>query len=137
MKRMRKELLSALVLLTPVVVSAQTQTIANIVGIFNVFVGVMLSVALLTYFFGMVLWSIRLGTWPSYRTEAIKIMEWSVAMLFMLIILLGVVQFFQNHQQAAAYVVSALVLIGIVWAVVLIMSDSGDGHDKGGGGHGE
>src|SRR3989338_6390335 len=86
----------------PTVVAAQTITQA--VGLFNVFV---------------VRW-VRLGTWPSYRTEAITIMEWSVVILFVLVVLLGIVQFFQEHRRAAAYIVSTIVLVLLIGAIVVI-----------------
>jgi hypothetical protein len=95
------------------------------VGIFNIFVGLMLTVALLTYALGFVMWVVRLGTWPSYRTEAVKIMEWSVAILFVLVVLLIIVQFFQMHTQAGLWILSAIVIIGIVWLIIWVLMDSG------------
>lgn len=117
--------LPLLVLFAPFAAQAQVATVGRVAGIFNVFVGLMLTAALVTYVFGFVMWWIRLGTWPSYRTEAIRVMEWSVAILFTLIVLLGIVQFFQQHQRAATYVISAIVLIIIIWAIVYIALHSG------------
>ncbi|OGG51999.1 hypothetical protein A3C18_04165 [Candidatus Kaiserbacteria bacterium RIFCSPHIGHO2_02_FULL_54_11b] len=95
------------------------------IGLFNVFVGLMLTAALLTYGIGFVIWSTRLGTWPTYRTEAIKIMEWSVVTLFVLVVLLAVVQFFQYHPREAAFVVSVIVAIIVVWIIVYLAAHSG------------
>lgn len=86
------------------------------------FVGLMLTAALLTYGLGFVIWLTRLGTWPTYRTEAIKIMEWSVVILFVLVVLLAIVQFFQYHPREAAFVVSAIVAIIIVGIIVFLAS---------------
>ncbi len=127
--------LCALVLV-PFIAQAQTAEISRIAGIFNVIVGLMLTVALTTYFGGLVLWWTRLGSWPSYRTQAIKVMEWSVATLFTLIVLLGIVQFFQNHQQETLYVISVIVVVGIIWMVLAIAKGSG-GKKKESGGKGE
>ena len=110
-----------LVLALPVCASAET-TFTQAIGIFNVFVGLMLTAALLTYGLGFIVWLCRLGTWPTYRTEAIKIMEWSVVILFVLIVLLAIVQFFQYHPREASYVVSAIVAIIIVWIIVFLAS---------------
>ncbi len=104
---------------------ANAQTISQAVGLFNVFVGLMLTAALLTYGVGMVVWWVRLGTWPTYRTEAIKIMEWSVVMLLVLVVLLAIVQFFQNHPRAAGYTVSIVVLVLIVWAILVMAAKGG------------
>jgi len=88
-------------LLLPALASAET-SFTQVIGLFNIFVGLMLTVALLTYFLGFFLWLCRLGTWPTYRTEAIKIMEWSVVILFVLVVLLAIVQFFQYHPKEAS-----------------------------------
>lgn len=100
------------------------------IGVFNVFVGLMLTLAILTYGLGFSLWLCRLGTWPTYRTEAIKIMEWSVVVLFVLVVLLAIVQFFQYHPRQAAFVVSAIVAIIIVWIIVYLAAHSGGGEKK-------
>ena len=100
------------------------------IGLFNIFVGIMLTVALFTYGLGFILWLCRLGTWPTYRTEAIKIMEWSVVILFVLVVLLAIVQFFQNHRQAATWVVSIIIGIFIIWVIVYLAAHSGGGKKK-------
>lgn len=108
----------------PTFASAET-SLTQAVGVFNVFVGLMLTAALLTYGIGFVIWSTRLGTWPTYRTEAVKIMEWSVVIIFVLVILLGIVQFFQYHPRQAAFVVSAILAVIIVWIIVYLAAHSG------------
>ncbi|MSU73895.1 hypothetical protein EXS56_02015 [Candidatus Kaiserbacteria bacterium] len=100
------------------------------IGLFNVFVGLMLTMAILTYGLGFFLWLCRLGTWPTYRTEAIKIMEWSVVVLFVLVVLLAIVQFFQYHPREAAWTVSVIVGIIIIWIIVYLAAHSGGGKKK-------
>lgn len=109
---------------------ASAQTISQAVGLFNVFVGLMLTAALLAYGIGFVVWITRLGTWPSYRTEAIKIMEWSVVILFVLVVLLGIVQFFQNHPRAAAYTVSVIVILLVGGVILFLAAKGGEKHEK-------
>ncbi len=116
------------VAMAPAVASAQT--LSKTVGFFNVFVGLMLTVAILTYGTGFIVWVVRLGTWPTYRTEAIKIMEWSVVILFVLVVLLGIVQFFQAHPRAAAYTVSAIVILLIVAAILFLAAKGGEKAEK-------
>lgn len=113
--------LAAIALALPAIARAET-TFTQVIGLFNIFVGLMLTVALLTYGLGFFLWITRLGTWPTYRTEAIKIMEWSVVILFVLVVLLAIVQFFQFHPREAAFVVSVLVAIIIVWIILYLAS---------------
>lgn len=105
---------------TPLAALAQVQTISRVLGLFNIFVGLMLVFALLTFATGFVIWSVRLGTWPTYRTEGVKIMEWGVAILFVLDVLLGLVQTFQRHPTGAAYFVSVAVVLLIIWVVVYL-----------------
>ncbi len=124
-------ILAPLVLMLPAVASAEA-SFTQAIGLFNAFVGIMLTVAMLTYGIGFIVWLVRLGTWPTYRTEAIKIMEWSVVMMFVLVILLAIVQFFQYHRREAAVVVSVIVAILIVWLILYIATKSGgkkDDHD--------
>lgn len=127
--RLSAHALPLLVLATPFLAQAQVGVVSQIVGIFNIFVGVMLTVALMVYAIGFVMWIIRLGTWPSYRTEAIRVMEWSVAILFTLVVLLGIVQFFQRHPQEATYVLSAVIIIAIIWIVVYLSTHSEEKKD--------
>ena len=103
---------------------------AQAIGLFNVFVGLMLTVALFTYGWGFILWLCRLGTWPTYRTEAIKIMEWSVVILFVLVVILAIVQFFQYYPRQAAWVVSIIVGIIIIWIILYLAAHSGGGKKK-------
>ena len=99
--------------------SATALEVSQVIGFFNVFVGLMLTAAILMYCGGFIAWLTRLGTWPSYRTEPIKIMEWSVVILFVLVVLLAIVQFFQDHPQTAAYVVSSIVVLLVVGGVLI------------------
>src|SRR3989338_2431657 len=117
------QLAALAVVATPLVASAQT--FSRVLGVFNVFVGLMLTAALLTYATGFIVWVIRLGTWPSYRTEAIKIMEWSVVILFVLVVLLAIVQFFQYHPKEAGWVVSVIVGLIIIWIILYLAAHSG------------
>src|SRR3989344_8156157 len=117
------QLAALAVVATPLVASAQT--FSRVLGVFNVFVGLMLTAALLTYATGFIVWVIRLGTWPSYRTEAIKIMEWSVVILFVLVVLLAIVQFFQNHPRTAGMIISFIVAAILIWIIVVLAAKSG------------
>lgn len=113
----------------PLFAQAQVGTVSRVAGIFNIFVGLMLTVALLLYALGFVMWVIRLGTWPSYRTEAVRVLEWSVAVLFVLIVILMIVQFFQRNPTAATYVLSAIVVVAVLGFIIYIMLGSGGEHE--------
>lgn len=110
----------ALVLALPLIAHAQVLTRAA--ELFNIFVGLLLTASLLTYGLGFVVWVTRLGTWPTYRTQGVKIMEWAVAQLFVLIVLLMVVQFFRDHPTAAARTVALIIILAAAWAILYTMT---------------
>jgi hypothetical protein len=91
--------------------------IATIVGLFNIIVGLMVVAAFLMMGGGIVLWYVRLGLFPSYRDEAIKMMQWGVAILFVLVVLLWVAQFVQTHKALATMVVIAVVAAAVAYFV--------------------
>ena len=107
-------------MLVPAVASAQSTltTISGIAGIFNVFVGVMLVLSIIMWVSGMILWAVRLGTYPTNRDEAIKILEYAVVVVFVLDVLLGVVEFVQRHTQTTLSILGFLVVIVIIAIVV-------------------
>ena len=108
--------------LLPAVASAQILT--RVSSLFNIFVGIMLAIAFVIYGTGFVVWVTRLGVWPSYRTEGVKITEWSVAVLFVLFVLLLVVRYFKDHPVGAAAVFAIVVILLFVWMIIYIMQHS-------------
>lgn len=122
----RAVFLASMLLLAPAPVLAQVAATGKVLGLFNIFVGLLLTVSILTYAVGFGMWATRLGTWPTYRTEAIKIMEWAVAQLFVLIVLLAIVQFFQRNPVAASYTISVVVAIAIIWMIIKVSSGGGE-----------
>jgi|SRR3989344_4754166 len=101
--------LFALAIITPT--PAEALTFVSVAELFNIFIGLMLTAALLLFFGGLWVYFSRLGTWPNNRDEALKIMEWGVAVLFTLIILLAIVQFFQRYPKVMSMVVAGIVIL--------------------------
>ncbi len=104
---------------------AHAEILSKAVGIFNIFVGLMLTTAIVTYAVGLIQWACRLGSWPSYRTVAIKVMEWAVVILFVLVVLLTIVQFIQNNAESARYVLSVLAVLIAIGVGVVVVAQSG------------
>lgn len=104
--------------------------LTDIAGLFNIFVGLMLVAALIAYGGGFIVWATRLGSWPSPRDEAIRIMMWAPAILFTLVVLLAVVQFFQNHPRAGAYILSTLALLVVIAVIVYLALHAGAEKDE-------
>lgn len=84
------------------------------VGLFNVFVGLMLVAACLLMGGGFVLWFTRLGAWPSYRDDAIHYMQWAVATLFTLVLILSTVKLVQSYPDKAMFVLGVVIVISVI-----------------------
>lgn len=125
---MRRALLPLSVVLLPSVASAQV--ISQVSGLFNIMVGLMLVFAFLFFFGGLGMWFVRLGTWPTYRDEAIRLMQWGVVILFVLAALLAIVQFVQKHVAAATFLVGIVIVIGVAWMVVTVSQAKGEDDEK-------
>ena len=93
-------------------------TFVQVLGVFNLFVGLFLVATLLVFASGVFVYFVRLGTWPTHRDTAIEVMEWGISMLFILIVILGIVQFFQRYP-GIALPLFAFVIIVIVGFFIL------------------
>ena len=76
------------------------------------------------------LWYVRLGTWPTYRDEAIAYMQWAVSILFVLVVLLGVAQFVQTHMAVSMLAIGAVVAAVVVYFVGTQLMTSGDDDEE-------
>ena len=100
-------------------------TISQFVGLFNIFVGLLLTLSVLLLGAGAILWVVRLGTWPTYRDDAIALMEWAVGILFTLVLLLLVAQFVQQKTAVAVYILG-FIIIGLVIYGLIKVNQAGD-----------
>lgn len=125
---MRRALLPAGVLLLPSAASAQV--LSQVSGLFNIMVGLMLVFSFLFFFGGLGMWFVRLGTWPTYRDEAIRLMQWGVVVLFVLAALLAFVQFVQKHVAIASLLAGLVVVAIVAWVFVTLSTAKGDDEKK-------
>lgn len=123
---------SAALVLSPSIVlaSTTTQLVSQIAGLFFIVVGLALVASLLMMGAGTIMWIVRLGTDNTYRNDAITIMEWSVATLFALILVLGVVEFVQSHTSATLYILSIAIILLLIWIAVTSGLFSGGGAEE-------
>lgn len=118
-----KRILPLIALLAPS--AAHAQVLSEVAGLFNIMVGLMLTLSFLMFFGGLGMWFVRLGTYPTYRDEAIKLMTWAVAILFVLAVLLAVVQFVQRHTALASFLVGVAIVIAVAWVAVKVSQTKG------------
>ncbi len=101
--------------------------LSTIVGLFNIIVGLMLVAAILVMGGGLALWYVRLGPSPSYRDEAIHAMEWAVAILFVLVVLLYIAQFVQTHMALTMMLIAVTVAAAIAYFVATeVLANKGE-----------
>lgn len=92
-------------------------------GLFNIIVGLMIVAAFLLFFGGFIGYITRLGLVG--REQGLHYMNWGVTVLFVLIILIGIVQYFQRNPQAMFAVVGFAISAAVLWLVFKAMQDSG------------
>jgi hypothetical protein len=92
--------------------------LTQIVGIFNIFVGLMLVAAFLLYFGALIGWAIRLGVYPGYRDEMIHLMMWANVVMFVLVVLLAVVHLLQEYRAVAAFLFGIVLFLVLAWLIL-------------------
>lgn len=102
----------------------------TVIALFNIVVGMMLVSSMLLMGGGLMLWYVRLGTYPTYRDRAIDMMQWAVAILFVLVVLLGVAQYVQTHMAVAVFALGTLIAAAVAYMVVTTMLASGGGEEE-------
>lgn len=99
--------------------------LAQIAGIFNIFVGLMLVAAFLLYFGGLAGWAIRLGVYPGYRDEMINLMMWANAVIFVLLVILAAIHFLQAYTAVAAFLLGIALFFGLAWMIMQVATAQG------------
>lgn len=124
--------IASLAVLAPSLAFASTTTdlVSQIAGLLYIIVGLALTVSVLMMVGGIIMWILRLGTSPTYRDGAIRLMEWSIATLFTLVLVLGVVEFIQTHTSLTLYILSIVILLLFVWLLATSGILSGGGSEK-------
>jgi len=74
--------------------SVSAQSIGQVAGLFNIVTGLMVVAGITVFVGGFIEYLAHLGT--DIRDRGIRMMEWGVVILFVLILVLGVVHLVQN-----------------------------------------
>ena len=98
--------------------SADALTFVQVLSLFHVATGLLLTFVILIFCTGVFVYYARLGTWPSHRDYAIKILEWSVALLSVLIVLLALLRAFQVYTKTMLVILAVVVLLAIAIFIV-------------------
>ena len=91
-------------------------TLTQAFGFFNIIVGLMIVASFIFFFGGLAGWLARLGL--ENRVEGLVSMYWGVTILFVLVIMLGIVNFLQTNP-VVIFTIIAILIVGLIgWAVV-------------------
>jgi len=119
--------------------SASALTLLQVLGFFHVAIGFLLTVTILVFFTGLGTYFSRLNTWPSHRDNSIIMIQWSVVMLFVLLLLVAVVNFFQTKPHIALPILAFIIIVTAAIIIVRFAAqkkENGNGKKPGGGGGG-
>lgn len=124
--------LASVALLAPSFALASTTTdlLSQLAGLFYIVVGLALVAAILLMIGGVIVWLLRFGTTNTFRDDAIRIMEWAVATLFTLVLVLGAVEFVQTHTSETLYILAICIILLLAWLVITSGIISGGGEKK-------
>lgn len=102
--------------------------IGQLFGLFNIVAGLLLVAALLTFGGGLVSYFGRLAL--AKRDESLITMQWGVRLMFVLVLMLGIVEFIQLHTALVLQLLAVAVLIGLIYTIMLVVKSSGESEDK-------
>ena len=104
----------------------------QVLGFFNLLVGVMLVISVTLFLGGFIMYIVRLGTWPTYRTQALRIMSWGVAVLFTLVLILAVQQFLARHVLVAVSIAALIIILVVLWIIMQGVQSGGFSPERAG-----
>lgn len=112
--------LSVLALMLPQ--SALALTFPQVVGLFHIAVGLILTFIVLLFITGFAVYVARFNTWPSYRDNMIRVLEWAVVMLFVLLVVLSIVNAIQHHGEVALPIIAFLIIVAVIFIAIRVFA---------------
>ena len=89
--------------------SALALSLSKAFGYLDIFVGLFLTASIIMFAGALLVYFTRYGT--PRRADAFPFMEGAIAIVFVLIVLLALVHYFQKHTNAALYVLGVILFI--------------------------
>ncbi|MBI2610780.1 hypothetical protein HYW60_02500 [Candidatus Kaiserbacteria bacterium] len=99
-------------------------TLPQVVGFFHIVVGLVLTGIVLIFVAGFSIYVARFNTWPSYRDAAIRVLEWAIVMLFVLIVVLSIVNAIQHHGSVALPIIAFLIIAVVAFFIIRLIATS-------------
>jgi len=100
--------------------TAFAMTLVQFFGLLNVFVGLFLTLAMILYGAAVIVYFTRYGT--PHRMESLRLVEAALSILLILIVLLGIVQYFQSHPGNMLYIIGTIVFVLVIGLIIYAYS---------------
>lgn len=110
--------LAATVAFVPTAASAMT--LVRFFGFLNVLIGIFLTLAIILYGAAVIVYFTRYGT--PHRMESLDLVEVALSILFILIVLLGIVQYFQSHPVNMVYIIGTIIFVLVIGFIIYAYS---------------
>lgn len=88
---------------------AFAMSLHQLFGYLDIFIGLFLTISIVMFAGALLTYFTRYGT--PRRAEVFPYMEWSIAIVFVLIVLLALIHFFQKHTNTALYILGGILFI--------------------------
>lgn len=108
---------------------ASAQTLFKALGFLDIFMGLFLTVAICMFVGALILYFTRYGTF--HREDAYPFMQSSIAIVFVLIVILALVRFLREHTTGTLYVIGAVILLFGGWLVMKVFKGEKKKQDGG------
>jgi len=108
--------LLALGTLLPLTASAQATSISEVIGLFNILTGFMFVISFTLFVGGIISYMVDFGNLE--RLKGIQLMEWSVAILFVLVVFLGAAQFLQGNRGLTNIIAAGIVVLALLYVII-------------------
>ena len=103
--------------------SVSALSLVQTLGFLDIFIGLFLTLSMVLFVAGLVIYFTRYGT--VHRADAFKYTQWAIALLFVIIVVLGLVHGFQLHPVVLRYVVGVILFLIIIGILMHLLSSSG------------
>lgn len=112
--------------------TASALALNQVLGFFNIVVGLFLTAAIVSFGAGLILYWTRYGTWP--REDAFPFMTFGITILFVLSVLLAIIHFLVQNTSTALYIIAVVIFFCLAGIILFFMKAGGGGKkdDKGG-----
>lgn len=113
--------------------TASALALNQVLGFFNIVVGLFLTAAIVSFGAGLTLYWTRYGTWP--REDAFPFMTFGITILFVLSVLLAIIHFLVQNTSTALYIIAVVIFICLAGIILFLMKAGGGDKKDDKGGH--